>query len=343
MEWKKFPGYSRYEISNTGLVKNMTTGKYLRGSTTQNYIRVTLYPDEGRQKPMYLHRIVATLFCSNKKKYQVVNHLDGNTFNNNSSNLEWTTARKNTQHAVKIGKIIAGNQRPVRRICPKTGDIKEYKSISDAFSDNSNCIKYATYIITVCMGRQKKTGGYIWEYIDKKEQETEPSNGKIITGYNKYLVTPDGKIYSKKSNKYLAPSKNKGGYLVIDLYGDKYGDKDYSVYSRKRHAKRKKFRVHRLVAMYFLPNPHSYEEVNHKDKNRTNNCVQNLEWVTSAQNLQHAHNKQIEQLTKTGELIHEYNSINDASKITGINAKNISSCLRKGESYSAGGFRWIYM
>ena len=67
--WKVLDGYSRYEISNSGLVKNIKTGA-LYGSMSQGYICVTLYPDTGKQKAFRLHRIVATLFC--EKKEQII-------------------------------------------------------------------------------------------------------------------------------------------------------------------------------------------------------------------------------------------------------------------------------
>ena len=343
MIWKKLQGFSNYEISDTALVKNLTTSRCLSGSVSQRYVCVTLYPDHGKPKSQKLHRLVAKLFCPNENGYKVVNHKDGDTLNNNASNLEWTTARKNTQHAAKMGKMIVNNHRPVRKQCPKTGEIWEYASISDAYNDNKKYIKHLTYIINACSGRQKTSGGYKWEYINDQKTESKcPQDGVEISEYSGYLVTPHGQIYSKKSRRFLNPSKNNAGYLIIDLHADEYDkNKDHSKYTRKRASKRKKFRVHRLVAEHFIPNPQQYAEVNHKNKNRIDNRIENLEWVSSAQNLQHAHNKAIAQFTKNGCLVGNYSSINEASEKTKINYKNISSCVRKGWNYTAGGYRWI--
>lgn len=345
MLWKQLDNYSRYEISDTGLVKNLRTNRLLKGSISQDYKIVTLYPDKGKKKPLRVHRVIAQIFCPNPENYKIVNHIDGDKLNNHAVNLEWTTSRKNTQHATKIGKMVITNYRRIRRICPKTKEFKDYESITEAFKDNKDVLKYDTYIINACAGKQKTSGNFIWEYIDKHEKHDIPEKGKVIKGFTKYLVTSDGKIYSKSCKRYLKPYKNRAGYLIIDLHGDNYDkNKDHDSYTRKRISKRKKFRVHRLVAKYFIhnENPELYVEINHKNKDRTDNRVENLEWVTGKQNLQHAHNKKIEQYSKDGTLICVYNSMKEAGKNTGINHKNISSCVRKGWKHTAGGFKWKY-
>lgn len=76
------------------------------------------------------------------------------------------------------------------------------------------------------------------------------------------------------------------------------------------------YAVHRLVAQAFIPNPNSYPQVNHIDGNKTNNCVENLEWVTSKMNIQHAHNLGLS------------NKLNSAD----VNAYPVR-CLNNGKTY----------
>lgn len=92
---------------------------------------------------------------------------------------------------------------------------------------------------------------------------------------NKYMITEDGKVYSCMYNKFLFKWLDKDGYEKITL----------CCTDGKRHA----FSVHRLVMETYCPidNP-SNMQINHKDGNKTNNSVENLEWCTCAENINHA-------------------------------------------------------
>lgn len=94
---------------------------------------------------------------------------------------------------------------------------------------------------------------------------------KDAVGYeNYYMVSSNGRVFSKTKNKILSPSDNGSGYKKFQTIG---GKKEY---------------VHRLVAKTFIPNPDHKKEVNHIDSNPSNNSVENLEWVTSSENTNHA-------------------------------------------------------
>ena len=93
---------------------------------------------------------------------------------------------------------------------------------------------------------------------------------KDIEGFDNYEVSTEGEVRNKKYNRLLTPSPGAGGYLRVNLRRDK---KSYPYY------------IHRLVALAFLEGE---GEVNHIDGNRTNNKVENLEWTTHQQNVQHA-------------------------------------------------------
>lgn len=86
---------------------------------------------------------------------------------------------------------------------------------------------------------------------------------------NDYEITTKGEIINKKNRHKLIPQPNGKGYLRVSIGGQF------------------KF-VHRLVAEMYIPNPENKLQVNHKDGNKTNNCVENLEWVTNQENRTHA-------------------------------------------------------
>lgn len=108
--------------------------------------------------------------------------------------------------------------------------------------------------------------------------------------------------------------------------------------------------VHRLVALAFIPNPNNLPQINHKDENPHNNCVENLEWCTCEYNLHYgtrvercAEGRKIAiiQESKTGDFIARYSSIKEAETLTSVCHTHISS-VAKGKRKYAGGFVWKY-
>lgn len=91
--------------------------------------------------------------------------------------------------------------------------------------------------------------------------------------YKNYYVTPTGDIYSAKSGKTIRQRTNRQGYLLANL---------------SINGKCKTFSVHRLVAMAYLSNPCNYPEINHKNGVKTDNRVENLEWISHRNNVLHA-------------------------------------------------------
>lgn len=99
--------------------------------------------------------------------------------------------------------------------------------------------------------------------------------------------------------------------------------------------------VHRLVAETFLPNPDNLKCVNHKDEDKRNNSIENLEWCTNRYNVTYSLGKKVIQLSKEGVQLGVFNSIAEASKEFNIPTTNISKCC-KGIRKSAGNFIWRY-
>lgn len=115
--WKDIAGFEGvYQVSNDGQVKRLTQTKFPPGKilkpSKNKYIRYVLSLDD---KLYFLsaHRLVATAFVPNPLNMPFVNHLDGNKWNNNDLNLEWTDHAGNTKHAVDNGLMAKGERNPM--------------------------------------------------------------------------------------------------------------------------------------------------------------------------------------------------------------------------------------
>lgn len=149
-----------------------------------------------------------------------------------------------------------------------------------------------------------------------------------IEGYEGlYMVSNCGRIKSLGNNKtrkekILKPGRNNHGYLCVIISKD---------------GKRKTFKVHRLVARAFIPNPENKPEVNHKNEIKTDNYVWNLEWCTHQYNNEYSKGKKI-LCVETGTI---YSSSVKAEIQTGVHQQSIlACCLCKRKT--AGGYHWKY-
>jgi hypothetical protein len=177
-----------------------------------------------------------------------------------------------------------------------------------------------------------------------------------IKDFPDYFATDDGNIYSRIVNKYnnnkgrikkLVASLSKSGYLHLSLCKN---NKSYNA------------RVNRVIAETFIPNPENKPQVNHKNGIKTDNRVENLEWVTQSENMIHAHrviktarspcfwkgkfneqhpnSKPVVQ-KKDGIFINRFYSAADASRKTGILRTKITQCCRH-QRKTAGNYTWEY-
>jgi len=160
---------------------------------------------------------------------------------------------------------------------------------------------------------------------------------KIIEGFEKYEISTYGRVKGACGIRALAD--NGKGYKCLPLYINKKPKMKY---------------VHRLVAEAFLPQETGKIFVNHKDGNKSNNSVTNLEWCTKAENQKHAYDnclipknkgfckeRPIECFKNTIS-IKKYKSVEEASMDLGIIPTGISNCLN-GRSKSSGGYQWKYL
>lgn len=153
---------------------------------------------------------------------------------------------------------------------------------------------------------------------------------KDIAGYEgKYQVSNLGRVKSLNyrrtgKERCLEPKDNNDGYLQVTLY--KNGGKDQPL-------------VHRLVAMAFILNPEGKPEVDHINRDTTDNRVENLRWVTSIENKNNGLSKPV-LCVETGT---EYHSVMEAERLIGVKHPNITNCCNGRYGYkTAGGYHWRY-
>jgi len=160
---------------------------------------------------------------------------------------------------------------------------------------------------------------------------------KDIKGYEgKYQISNLGNVKSffKGKERSLKPFLT-NGYFSIGLWDGQ---------------KRQTVLIHRLVAFAFIPNPNGYKEINHKDENKQNNNVDNLEWCTREYNMAYgsarlrqgiSRGNPVKQLAMDNIVIARYSSANIASILTNIDASSIIKCCQGTRKY-AGGYAWQY-
>ena len=176
--------------------------------------------------------------------------------------------------------------------------------------------------------------------------------GVPVRNYPMYEVNEDGTIFSKYRMKTLKASVTKSGYHSVELFNENGS---------------KRILVHRLVAEAFIPNPEHYPQVNHKDEDKSNNSVENLEWCTPKYNMNYGRMakirhtlidyskpiyrenalRNVEAMKRPVDQIHDgvviasYESGKAASIETGVNHSHILEVCG-GKRKTAGGYIWQY-
>lgn len=165
---------------------------------------------------------------------------------------------------------------------------------------------------------------------------------KDIKGYEGlYQVSNLGRVkslhYRHSNREKILPLQKCREYLNVGL---------------SKNGKQTPYFIHRLVAQTFIPNPDGLPEVNHKDENKYNNCIDNLEWISTIDNFNYGtRNKRISeklinhpnksksvQCIETGII---YPSAHEAERQTGINFSKICAVCR-GDRNKTGGYHWRY-
>lgn len=289
--------------------------QFIRGG----YPAVTLSNDHTK-KTFPVHRLVALTFIENKDNLPVVNHKDGDRQNNKITNLEWTSLSGNAIHAIKTLNI------------KRQGiEIMQYDMLGNFIAKYDTVLDAAKAVNSSGTSFQRLPKSFVWKRQDIIE-EIQP-DGKEHPDYPGYIVTRDGRIYSTKTNKFLVQKSHPSGYLRVNITKGKLVD----------------IAVHTLVASTYLERTSDKTQVNHKDRNKCNNCIENLEWVSGQENMQHVlhtdtrhiHRKSVKQFNLAGEELNTFNSIKEAANFVKVSEVGIGLACR-GLQATSGGYIWRY-
>ena len=155
-----------------------------------------------------------------------------------------------------------------------------------------------------------------------------------------YEVSNDGVVRSK--DRRCDKGRSSKGRTIKQWENHR----GYRMVSLSKHGKQTHFPVHRLVAIAYIENPENLPCVNHKDENKKNNSVENLEWCNHQYNNTYrerhlVRSRPIAQI-KDGEIIATYKSVRHAGEQTGICYVAIIKCAQ-GKNRHAGGYQWKYL
>lgn len=182
----------------------------------------------------------------------------------------------------------------------------------------------------------------IWKDIEGYEGLYQVSNLGRVKSLARITTFKNRDSVRYETEKILTLAKHHKGYLKAQL--------------RKEDVLKGYF-IHRLVALAFIPNPENKSTVNHKDGDKSNNTVDNLEWMTNQENMKHAYDtgirnndkvsemkwKPVAQYTKDGELLRTYKSVKEAlEENPGFHQSGVARCAR-GQQKTAHGFGWRYI
>lgn len=159
---------------------------------------------------------------------------------------------------------------------------------------------------------------------------------KDIKGYKgRYAITEDGRVWSHSSNRFLKIQCDKRGHHKVVLFDGN---------GLKNHL------IARLVAQAFIPNPDNLPEINHKDENKANNNVSNLEWDSHLEIMRYGSRPANRRAARTYEgkqvycveLDRVFSSIQEAAITTGRSKWGIGMCC-SGKQKTAGRYHWKFV
>jgi hypothetical protein len=382
LEYKYLNDEKKYKIYNNGNIFSIKTNKFLKSSYSKNHnnYNISLVID-NKNKKFVIHTLIYKLFIGEIKKGHYITFIDDDSSNSNIDNLIEISRRNNKKKILfdeNIWKFIPEYED--RYIINRKGIVKSliidkiledtyntqfeqaYKSVKLIDKEgNRNSFLIHTLVYKTFVGDIPKN--MVIDHIDRDKFNNNLENLRLLTQsenskncirtdiqkndldilssnfinigkkYNNfdlsnYTINEYGQIKTK-TNKLMKLS-NQRNYKIISLI-DKLNNKRHNI------------RINQLVATIFLENPNNYKIVHHKDNNRENNQISNLEWTDHKQNITYSQGKKIAQYSLNDEFIKEFDSVNDAFRELG---KQYGANIRwvcDGKRQTAFGFKWKWV
>jgi len=322
--WKTIKSpFSNYSVSTIGRIKNNKTGYIFNNKNIYlGYIRVALTNDCGKSVKRFVHALVAQTFLDIPEGKNVVHHIDENKLNNNIENLKMISQQENIMASTRQ---FGAKTRPILQYDLQMNLVQRWNRIKDV-----PYTKNKSNIISACKGKLKTAYGFIWRYEDL-DLPNEIWKSIEFNGYD-LEVSSLGRVKLLSGLKTHG-NKTNSGYRIVGIKG-------------------KCIAVHKLVCMAFKPISTPNLTINHKDFNKENNAVFNLEWITQSENNKHAYlnkNRKEAEVRKTmikkimdDNSFEIYESIHEAARKNNISVGNICMVC-KGQRPKAGGYKWEYV
>jgi hypothetical protein len=255
---------SKYEITNKGIIRNIKTKKILK-PYFRAYPSVCLINDDNERKYYSMHFLVASIFVENPDGYNEIHHKDNDRNNYNYLNLEWCTHKHNIQQ-----KIYDNNHsfKEVVMVNKNNNEIKfnSYKEAYEYLKLKTSYRTFSTCISECCNGKQKTAYGYKWKYYSIFD-EKQLTNNMWKEIMKNIFINKEGIVYNKITKNIIKGSDLEYKNIMIN---------------------KKNYRLHRLLALAFIPNPNNLSVVNHINGNKFDNRIENLEWVSHSDNSLHS-------------------------------------------------------
>lgn len=367
-----------YDVTSDGQILSKYTKTPLQKKVNNNY-NVVCFRQQNKSELFRVDKIVAETFHGKEPEDSFVLHIDKNTLNDSADNLQWMSyidyleekynckwkkvenydiyyvSDQGQLWSSKLGdflstRIISGCSSVqlkskffhVHRIvglhfCEKPiTDEKLYvqhinQDVNDNRAENLKLVPKSQH------NKQKRTP--LVSAVEKNESKvnTREKNTDIvilqeIPSLPNYFATSDGQIWSDKSQKFLKQHVNSNGYMRLA-------------------CDKKSYYVHRLIAEAFLGSPPDEKsQINHKNEDRTDNRVDNLEWCSQSYNLKQRlikhpdmykdKMKSVVQMDEHGNTIKIFAGVSLASRETNINCGSITKACKNGTF--AGNYKWKY-